>query len=646
MPENVMLQEAIEAVRQGQASRARDLLTRLLRADSSNPEYWMWLSAVVETQKEQIFCLESVLRLDPENTAARQGLVLLGAMAPDPNVAPVPPIRREWEAAAADDIPDTFLGRLWYNPALRYASLAVALVLACALIAAGVFGVKFGRQQLAAARPTHTLGPSPTMTLTPTYIGARAQAPTRTPRQTAAPTPLAMLLEATYTPTPIYVATPHSISEAFSAGMRAFKKGEWEQAAGFFDQARDVDPSAADIPYYVAESRANLGDYAGALELYQEAIEVDEFFAPAYLGQARARLALDPQAEIAEDLQKSVELDPSFGEAQLEYAALLIRSKESEAAQDMLDEAALSLPSSPLVPLLRAQAAYSLEDYETALAQGRQALDLDLTLLPAYRIVGQAAAELGERVTAIKNLQTYLAFTPTDAEAWTSLGRVYLLGDTLNKAIEAFGQALDVEEEEDRDAPIYLLRGMTYLEMNKGQEAVNDLLLARSISLKNGERIFEIDLALGRALWAADRIEDARGQFNTAEGLARSGAQKAQVYYYRAQVSELLDLEPAALRDWRLLAGLDEKDVPEEWMELARERIKPTPTPTSTRTPARTQTRTPSITRTPAPDRTPSPEADLTPTRTPFGTRTAAPTRTPRPTASPTPKPSPTSRGG
>jgi hypothetical protein len=70
MAEDVMLQEAIGAVRQVQRIRARDLLTRLLRTNQTNPEYWLWMSAVVDTTREQVYCLQSVLRLEPDNQAA------------------------------------------------------------------------------------------------------------------------------------------------------------------------------------------------------------------------------------------------------------------------------------------------------------------------------------------------------------------------------------------------------------------------------------------------------------------------------------------------------------------------------------------------------------------------------------------------
>ena len=39
MSDDVMLREAVEAIYAGQRARARDLLTRLLRADQTNPTY-------------------------------------------------------------------------------------------------------------------------------------------------------------------------------------------------------------------------------------------------------------------------------------------------------------------------------------------------------------------------------------------------------------------------------------------------------------------------------------------------------------------------------------------------------------------------------------------------------------------------------
>ena len=96
MADDRMLQEAIEAVTTGQSDKARDLLTRLLRANQSNPRYWLWMSSVVDTSKERVYCLQKVLQLDPNNRAAHLGMVLGGVASPDEGLHPIPVTPRNW----------------------------------------------------------------------------------------------------------------------------------------------------------------------------------------------------------------------------------------------------------------------------------------------------------------------------------------------------------------------------------------------------------------------------------------------------------------------------------------------------------------------------------------------------------------------
>lgn len=76
---DTMFQDAVDALRDGDRARAKDLLTRLLQADQNNATYWVWMSGAVETAKERIYCLETALKLDPESSIAKRGLILLGA---------------------------------------------------------------------------------------------------------------------------------------------------------------------------------------------------------------------------------------------------------------------------------------------------------------------------------------------------------------------------------------------------------------------------------------------------------------------------------------------------------------------------------------------------------------------------------------
>ena len=40
-----------------------------------------------------------------------------------------------------------------------------------------------------------------------------------------------MFLPETYTPVPIYVNTPHPVTEAYRAGLTAYEKSDWPSAA-------------------------------------------------------------------------------------------------------------------------------------------------------------------------------------------------------------------------------------------------------------------------------------------------------------------------------------------------------------------------------------------------------------------------------
>ena len=348
MPEDVMLNEAMEAVRQGQRARAHDLLTRLLRADQSNPQYWLWMSAVVDTAKEQAYCLQTAQKLDPANAAIRRGLVITGAAPADQNVIPQPPVRRKWTVDAMEE-PPTGLKAIWANRVVRIAFFAGVSVLVLGLILLGVFGAS--RKGAAVAhRPTKTPDLVSTYTLTPTALGGKAT-PQITPSPTySGPKPLWMLLEATYTPQPLYVNTPHPISEAYRAGQRAYERGDLPSALTFFKQASQVDLNAPDILYYIGEVESALGNQQAALDAYNQAIERSSAFAPAYLGRARASLKLSPGADVGADLQAALERDPALADAHLELAAYYLRNGDVPGALNALDAAEQLAPYSPLAP--------------------------------------------------------------------------------------------------------------------------------------------------------------------------------------------------------------------------------------------------------------------------------------------------------
>jgi len=91
---------AKDAIEQGENAAAREQLVRLLQFDRSNPQYWLWMSAVVETLKEREFCLREVLKLDRKNPTAIHGLRILGYPIEPPEMPPgFDPLKRDWKTS-------------------------------------------------------------------------------------------------------------------------------------------------------------------------------------------------------------------------------------------------------------------------------------------------------------------------------------------------------------------------------------------------------------------------------------------------------------------------------------------------------------------------------------------------------------------
>lgn len=609
MADDKMLQEAIEAVAKGQRERARDLLTRLLRANQANPKYWLWMSSVVDSTKERTYCFQNVLRLEPNNRAAKLGLVLDGTAPPDEGLIPGPFVPRKWSDSYQKRSQENGPGKIIRRLAYIGASVVVLGLIMIGFISPRLrsYGY-FGGIQLTITPHFETLVATPTLlptntprvvTPTPTFIG---------------PTPLWMFLDATYTPTPLYVNTPHPISEAYRAGIRAFNNRNYEEMLIFMEQATQAEPQSADTHFYVGEAYLLLNNPESALYAYEKAVEVNPNFAPAYLGRAKAMAALDPEFDVEGDLIQAVELDPSLANAYLELIAYHLSVGDHENVLEELEIVEQLIPDSPLIYLYRSQVLLELGEYKQALEAAQLAYELDETILEVYKILGNLNLQAGNPDQASHFLDIYLRYVRDDAEAWATYGRaVFESGDNYEQAMQALDLALILDE---NSLSALLYRGLTYLEIGEGQLAINDLFIARNFDRDS----FDASLALARALHLAERIDDAISQFTGSEQLVQTDIQQAEVYYWRAQAYHSSRDYKSAAKDYQALLDMPAGIAAEVWTEFAQEYIlKLTPTPTMTASPPNTPT-------------------IVLPTSTSTMISTAGPTSTPRPTTTPNPR--------
>ncbi len=566
----------MKAIQKGDKTVARDLLTRLIKAEPQNSDYWLWLSTVVESVKERTYCLQEVIRRDPKNMTARQGLILMGVSVPsDQAIENIPSPRRNWQTLWLDRLAPQ------KTPLTRRLILPIAGgILALALIIGGTIGYFNQRQQISVI-PAGT--PKPTSTFT----GLGTLSSTSDISQPT-PTPLWLNMDATYTPTPFYVATPHPRTESYRAGIRAFESGEWDKAIEYFRQVIAVEPDSVDVYYLIGEIYRQQGKNNEALKEINQAIRIDPNFAPSYLSKARANLAINPKSDIEMDLIRATTLDPKYGEAYIDLAAFYLSENDQVAALEALKTAELTLPDSPLIPLYRSEAYLDMEQPELALVNAERAYSIDVINLHIYRAMGFALQGLGRYSDSQYYLEIYTVYDPTDAEALYRLGMVYSLNKDCTGAIDLFSKAIKLDPFID-DA--YLQRASCYVEMSDGKNGLADF----NKYLEFKQNSFPALLGTGKAYLLMGVNGKAYEQIEASSKWAKTDEELAQLYYYRATTLDLLSFPDTALRDWRALLKLPQSVVPAEWWQIALERTGTSlPTASTSKT-----TITPSISVTP-----------------------------------------------
>jgi tetratricopeptide (TPR) repeat protein len=588
-PNQSMLTEAIGAARTGDRSRARDLLSRLLRSDSANAEYWIWMSAVVDTARERVYCLESALNIDSTNRAAIRGLVVLGAREPSTNSKAVKIPRRQ-----AIAVP-----RAGSRPKLkiqwRMVGTGVAALLGLLAVVGFALTYRFRPSApiLAPTLPpptsTATATPlEPTATLTPIPVQTRIY---RTPVPSElAGTPIAFLVEATPTATPMIGVTPRPNYEAYQAGLNALLDGRYEDAISFMDQVIALDPSLPDPYYFKAEALRLGGEPGQASVAYDSAILKDPDYAPAYLGRGRARLDLLRRAnvdvkasDLPPDFDSAIEKDPSLIDPYIEEATFFRSLRLWKTMEEILQEALANGVRTPRIYILLSQAQFNRQEYEEALQSAINGSAGDPTNLAGYLAIGKASIALEDYSDALWPLKTYTVLRQDDPEGWGYLSLAEFGTGDMNSALASGSRALELN---DRYAVGFVARAQAEIELGLYQDALDDLLKARQF----GSETFRLDYNLALAYFKLARYVDSLKAANLAIAFTPDNTKKAEGYALRALVYEATNppLVDEAKRNWGWI--LDTEGIDDDLRAMAESHLAilngevPSPTPANTAT--------------------------------------------------------------
>ncbi|MEP7356114.1 MAG: tetratricopeptide repeat protein, partial [Anaerolineales bacterium] len=657
-----MFNEAVQALKAGQRQRAKDLFTRLIRVDQANPDYWLWMSAAVETEKEQIFCLQNVLKRDPNSIPARRGLVILGALTPAEAALPPADVLEHTRAVIPDlaSGPGGLLGRRRNRELLAVAGVGavalVVLVVAClAVFAPGIFRPQ--RFVVVTSTPTPSQ-PAPEATASPVVAAATGCALPADPDPAA---PLAAYLCLNQTPTPLPFATVSSISEDYNNVKAAYAAGDWSKIIARA-AALLADPNLSQEPrvyFYIAEAYRHTGNLPEALKDYRTASQKDAGFAPAFWGKARVEIEQNKRNDALSDLDSAIAADPAFLPSYLDRATYRLLTGDSAGALADLELAWSIAPNNALVMASLAAAQVDAGNLARAQSLVDAALQQDPGLAAGYFARGRlhfARAEFSEAEADLTRAYRYLlafdAPLPSQFQAFvlyqTGLGKSAVGDDRAALSLFTQGLALDGSR-----YTLYLARGEANLQLNildaaradlttainqlqRSDPANPDLATAQSdlgqvllalnqpadavsafqAALKVSPNHFAANLGLGQAYLTLGRVDDAIASLTTAVDAARDAQSTFLSRLWRARAYEA--------------AGRPEDEVADL---LAASALAGSAGSSGTAAPtiaARLTAIGPLPTATPAPTDTPTegtpPTATSTPTRTPRATATGTPT--------------------
>jgi tetratricopeptide (TPR) repeat protein len=593
MAEDTMFSEAVAAARTGEIVRARDLLARLLRADSANPDYWLWMSAVVDSERESVFCLRSITKMQPNHPLARLGLgvmgqVSLGAESEGPvrqhRSAPMP----HQSAGRINSLRDWWqITRNRENAALSVLGIvAVTIVVAITLLKVNVSAVQFPMF----VAPSATAIPSATTegTSEPTYRPAPTLKSTVNPSNNL---PFDKFIGANFTPTPRYGITPMpETSGALDDTLKAMSEGDYDSALASLDEVLDVAPKSAQAHYLKGECYRMKWKMKEALEQYELAIQLDANYAPSYFGRAMWSKQNNPDNDYDKDLNRAIDRDPFYINAYIERAYFYGRRNRWADALTDLERANQIAPESAFVLIRLGRAEVRNGQADKALDNIIRAQIIDPTILEGYLALGEAYDALKLYSQAETPLMVYTIYDPEEILGWLRLGEAYTGTGKYREAVDACSHAVDLDV---NSVQARLCRGQVYRIIGEYKLAAADLQIASD----KAPNMYSTQFPYGCALLEVGRIDQAIKTLTHAVDLAATVNEKADAMGWLAKAYEAYKNYDRAKIIWKQLMEME--GVPEYWKTEAYVHYYGTPEPGASATPgASTET---TIKNTPSP---------------------------------------------
>jgi tetratricopeptide (TPR) repeat protein/Tol biopolymer transport system component len=227
---------------------------------------------------------------------------------------------------------------------------------------------------------------------------------------------------------------------------------QFDKAVAKAQVATELDPTSAEAFAQLAHSYDWNDQFNQALEAARKAVELDSNYADARASLAVVYLDLDRLDEAGSEAQMAVQLDEQSAEAHRSLGLVYFLKEQLPQTLSEFEKAAQLEPNLWLRQHELASIRRQSEAYVEAIIAYQRAIELR-PHAQSYAGLGACYYELGQYEQALPNLQQALNLDPNYADAYALMGWVYARLDQCNQAVPMFQQALslspDLEEAQE-----------------------------------------------------------------------------------------------------------------------------------------------------------------------------------------------------
>jgi len=247
----------------------------------------------------------------------------------------------------------------------------------------------------------------------------------------------------------LYTQGRYHLNQRTEEGLR--------KAVEFFERAIVEDGQFAQAYSGLADSYGLLGHYGGlapsavwtkTVSNAAWAVLCDEHSAEAHTSLAHVKATQDwDWAGAEQEFKRAISLDFRYPTAHHWYAASVLGpvGRSEEAKEEMLIAQALD-PVSPIIGRDLAKVYYYLGDYEAALEQCDNTIELDPHFAPAYSLLGFVQERREEFDEASAAFQHAIQLSPQSPAFRTALGRVLAMQGKKSEARGILAEMLELAE--------------------------------------------------------------------------------------------------------------------------------------------------------------------------------------------------------